>query len=183
MCNCFFEGLAHTHRRVRLHFAARLQQDSNSTITNRRSRSEFAVASSQSSIGVTINDNDHNRRRLIMITIKNMITIIVTIMIIVNSLQGSDEGAQCDSEDEDANEEDLRQRMDLHRMIADHGQIEHEGPAVSADEVIEQIDEIMHVSKCYVDQHQPRILRPKICLFVCFLDWRSSTFNSHGAYS
>ena len=62
------------------------------------------------------------------------------------ALQRSDEGAECDSADEER-EEELRQRMDLHQMIAERGRGESEAPAVSADEVISEIDSIIEVGR------------------------------------
>jgi len=42
-----------------------------------------------------------------------------------------------------AEEEDLRQNMDLHQMISEQTSINHESLPVSADQVIEEIDEMM----------------------------------------
>ncbi|KAI6242056.1 Unc-76 [Aphelenchoides fujianensis] len=53
----------------------------------------------------------------------------------------ADEGADCNEDEMD--EEELRQSMDLHRMISEHVHLDHEGPPVSADQVIEEIDEMM----------------------------------------
>ncbi|KAI6237187.1 Unc-76 [Aphelenchoides besseyi] len=52
-----------------------------------------------------------------------------------------DEGA--DFNDDGMDEEDLRQSMDLHQMISEHVQLDPDGPPVSADQVIEEIDEMM----------------------------------------
>lgn len=52
-----------------------------------------------------------------------------------------DEGVHCNSD-----EEELRQSMDLHQMISENISLNHETQPVSADQVIEEIDEMMHVS-------------------------------------
>lgn len=56
-------------------------------------------------------------------------------------LQLPDEGTEVD-------EEELRQNMDLHQMISENTTLNHDGdgPPVSAEQVIEEIDEIMQVN-------------------------------------
>jgi hypothetical protein len=44
-----------------------------------------------------------------------------------------------------AEEEELRQSMDLHQLISQQVHISGESPPISADQVIEEIDEIMQV--------------------------------------
>ncbi|KAI6228781.1 Unc-76 [Aphelenchoides fujianensis] len=61
----------------------------------------------------------------------------------------ADEGADCNEDEMD--EEELRQSMDLHRMISEHVHLDHEGPPVSADQVIEEIDEMMQASASTCD--------------------------------
>ncbi|CAD5231995.1 unnamed protein product [Bursaphelenchus xylophilus] len=56
--------------------------------------------------------------------------------------KASDEGAHC-SEEESLDEEDLRHSMDLHQIIPDDNSLTSEHIPVSADQVIEEIDEIM----------------------------------------
>jgi hypothetical protein len=48
----------------------------------------------------------------------------------------------------DLDEEDLRQNMDLHQMISENTTLNHggDGPPVSAEQVIEEIDEIMQAN-------------------------------------
>lgn len=54
-----------------------------------------------------------------------------------------DEGAICNSEMGD--EDELRQNMDLHQMISENITLNHESPPVSADQVIDEIDQMMQV--------------------------------------
>lgn len=59
--------------------------------------------------------------------------------------EAPDEGALCNSGDE----EELRQNMDLHQMISENLTINHDSPPVSAEQVIEEIDQIFNVSDAY----------------------------------
>lgn len=52
-----------------------------------------------------------------------------------------DEGAHCNSD-----EEELRQSMDLHQMMSENITLNSDSLPVSADQVIEEIDEMMQVS-------------------------------------
>lgn len=53
----------------------------------------------------------------------------------------SDAGYECDTHEE----EELRDSLDLHQLISEHIHVEGDVPPISAEQVIEEIDEMMQV--------------------------------------
>lgn len=64
-----------------------------------------------------------------------------------------DEGAPSSAADSADEEEEVRQALDLHQVMPEHVQLQGEQPPLSADQVIEEIDEMMQVGAACSASH------------------------------